>query len=91
MVLRRIKVRSHDGKGGRVAAGECRNDDHRAGTEGTTEDSRLGRSGVRYCGNVRLGVIQQQEPALRKQSRSTAVGQESERANADKAAGQNVQ
>jgi hypothetical protein len=35
--------------------------------------------------------MQQQEPALRKQSRSTAVGQESEKANANEAAGQNVE
>jgi len=40
---------------------------------------------------VRLRVISQQQSALRKQSRSTAVGQESEKANADEAAGQNVE
>ena len=40
---------------------------------------------------MRLRVISQQQSALRKQSRSTAVGQESEKANADEAAGQNVE
>ena len=39
---------------------------------------------------MRLRVILQQQSALRKQSRSTAVGQESEKA-ADEAAGQNVE
>jgi hypothetical protein len=38
---------------------------------------------------MRLGVIQQQEAALRKQSGSTAIGQESEGANADKAVREN--
>ena len=39
VVLRRVKVRAPDAKWGSVAAGESLNDDHRAGTEGTTENS----------------------------------------------------
>ena len=38
-----------------------------------------------------LGVMQQQDSALRQQSRGTAIGAESEAANADKATRQNVQ
>ena len=74
-----------------MVAGECVDDDHRAGTDWTTEGNRLCGRGLGDYGYVRLRVISQQQSALRKQSRSTAVGQESEKANADEAAGQNVE
>ena len=66
VVLGRIKVWAPEGKWRSVVAGECLDDDHRAGTEWTTKDGRLGRRGVTYCGDGRLGVMQQQESAVRK-------------------------
>ena len=66
-------------------------DDHGSGTFWTAETSGLGRGGSGGCGWVRHGLVGEQALTEGQESGAPAIGQEPERANADKAAGQDVE
>ena len=70
---------------------EAFDDKHGSGTFWAAETSGLsgGRSDV--CGGVRRGIVGEQALTEGQESGASAIGQETERADADKAAGQDVE
>ena len=66
-------------------------DEHGGGAFWTAEASRRGGRRIGKGGRVRFGVVQQQTLTAGQEFGATAIGQESEATNADKAAGQNMQ
>jgi hypothetical protein len=79
---------------GELPGSRCRqsfHNDHGSGTFWTTEAGGRGGSGTGQCRWMGPWVVQQQTLTEREEFRSTAIGQESEGTDADKAAGQNME
>ena len=79
---------------GKLRCGPCReslHNDHGGGTFWTAEACGLGGSRTGHCKCRGLWVVQQQTLTEREDFRSTAIGQESEGTDADKAAGENME
>jgi hypothetical protein len=66
-------------------------DEHGGGAFWTAEASRRGGRRTSKGGSVGFGIVQQQTLTAGQEFGATAIGQESEETNADKAAGQNMQ
>ena len=66
-------------------------DDHGSGTFWTAETSGLGGGGRSGCRGVRHGLVGEQALTEGQESGAAAIGQEAERADADKAARQDVE
>jgi len=89
--LGRVKVWAPYGELPDSRCGESFHNDHGSGTFWTTEAGGLGGSGTGHCRCMGPGIVQQQTLTEREEFRSTAIGQESEGTDADKAAGQNME
>jgi len=79
---------------GKLRCGPCReslHNDHGGGTFWTAEACGLGGSRTGHCKCRGPWVVQQQTLTEREDFRSTAIGQESEGTDADKAAGENME
>ena len=70
---------------------ESFDDKHGSGTFWAAETSGLGGRGSNGCGGVRCGIVGEQALTERQESGTAASGEEAERADADKAAGQDVE
>jgi len=80
--------------GREMPSGEYRksfDDDHGIGAFWTAETSGLGGEGSGDCGWVWPGLVIEQALTERQESSTPAIGQEPERADADKAAGQDME
>ena len=66
-------------------------DDHGSGTFWAAKTSGLGGRGSGGCGGVRRGIVGEQALKEGQEREAPAIGEEAEKANADKAARQDVE
>ena len=89
--LGRVKVRAPGRELPSSSDRKSFDDKHGRGTFWTAETSGLGRGRSDGCRCVRRGTVGEQALTERQESGAPAIGEEAERADADKAAGQDVE